>query len=63
MVIHPGTLDTITQCGLAIFINMTTELFEFNSVLLSVKIDVIRRWYSMDAPDLDDEPKRGSIWT
>jgi hypothetical protein len=62
-VIHPGILDTITQCGLAMFINMTTKLFDFNSVFLPVKIDVIRRWDSMDAPDLDDELKRGSVWT
>ncbi|KIK85335.1 hypothetical protein PAXRUDRAFT_831969 [Paxillus rubicundulus Ve08.2h10] len=62
-VIHPGILDTTTQCGLAMFINMTTKLFDFNSVFLPVKIDAIRRWDSMDSPNLDDELKRGSIWT
>ena len=38
-VIHPGILDSITQCGLAMFINMDTKLFNFNSVFLPVKIE------------------------
>lgn len=61
-VIHPGILDSITQCGLAMFINMETKQFDFNGVLLPVKIDTIRRWDSWDAPDLDSEIKKG-IWT
>lgn len=61
-VIHPGILDSITQCGLAMFINMESKQFDFNGVLLPVKIDAIRRWDSRDAPDLDSEIKKG-IWT
>ncbi|KAH7918142.1 ketoacyl-synt-domain-containing protein, partial [Leucogyrophana mollusca] len=61
-VIHPGILDSITQCGLAMFINMDTKLFDFNGVFLPVKIDALRRWDSRDAPDLDSEIKKG-IWT
>ncbi|KAF9223007.1 ketoacyl-synt-domain-containing protein, partial [Gyrodon lividus] len=61
-VIHPGILDSITQCGLAMFINMATKLFDFNGVFLPVKIDALRRWDSADAPDLDGELQRG-IWT
>lgn len=60
--IHPGILDSITQCGLAMFINMETKQFDFNGVFLPVKIDAIRRWDSHDAPDLDSEIKKG-IWT
>ncbi|KIJ60828.1 polyketide synthetase [Hydnomerulius pinastri MD-312] len=60
-VIHPGILDSITQCGLAMFINMTTKLFDFNGVFLPVKIDALRRWDSADSPDLDAELKQG-IW-
>ncbi|KAF9219105.1 putative nonribosomal peptide synthetase [Gyrodon lividus] len=61
-VIHPGILDSIFQCGLAMFVNMATKLFEFDGVFLPVKIDVLRRWDSQDAPDLDGELKQG-IWT
>lgn len=61
-VIHPGILDSITQCGLAMFINMHTKQFDFSAVLLPVKIDSIRRWDSCDALDLDSEIKKG-IWT
>ncbi|KAH7890103.1 putative nonribosomal peptide synthetase [Phlebopus sp. FC_14] len=61
-VIHPGILDSITQCGLAMFINMETKQFDFNGVFLPVKIDALRRWDSRDAPDLDSEIKKG-IWT
>ncbi|KAF9238195.1 putative nonribosomal peptide synthetase [Melanogaster broomeanus] len=61
-VIHPGILDTITQCALAMFINMATKLFDFNGTFLPVKIEAVRRWDSTDAPDLDDELKEG-IWT
>ncbi|KAG9317960.1 hypothetical protein JVU11DRAFT_12 [Chiua virens] len=60
--IHPGILDSITQCGLAMFINMETKQFDFNGVFLPVGIDAIRRWDSRDAPDLDSELKKG-IWT
>ncbi|KAG6333238.1 hypothetical protein ID866_5853, partial [Astraeus odoratus] len=60
--IHPGLLDSITQCGLAMFINMDTKQFDFNGVFLPVKIDALRRWDSRDAPDLDPELKKG-IWT
>ena len=60
--IHPGILDSITQCGLAMFINMETKQFDFNGVFLPVKIDALRRWDSRDAPDLDSEIKKG-IWT
>ncbi|KIJ63455.1 polyketide synthetase [Hydnomerulius pinastri MD-312] len=61
-VIHPGILDSITQCGLAMFINMDSKQFDFNGVFLPVKIDALRRWDSRDAPDLDSEIKKG-IWT
>ena len=61
-VIHPGILDSITQCGLAMFINMDTKQFDFNGVFLPVKIDALRRWDSRDAPDLDAEIRKG-IWT
>ncbi|KAL4075275.1 hypothetical protein V8B97DRAFT_2022271 [Scleroderma yunnanense] len=61
-VIHPGILDSITQCGLAMFINMDTKQFDFNGVFLPVKIDALRRWDSRDAPDMDSEIKKG-IWT
>ncbi|KIK92693.1 hypothetical protein PAXRUDRAFT_146735 [Paxillus rubicundulus Ve08.2h10] len=61
-VIHPGILDSITQCGLAMFINMDSKQFDFNGVFLPVKIDALRRWDSYDAPDLDSEIKKG-IWT
>ncbi|KAI6009612.1 putative nonribosomal peptide synthetase [Pisolithus orientalis] len=61
-VIHPGILDSITQCGLAMFINMDTKQFDFNGVFLPVKIDALRRWDSRDAPDLDAELKKG-MWT
>ncbi|KAI6142295.1 putative nonribosomal peptide synthetase [Pisolithus thermaeus] len=61
-VIHPGILDSITQCGLAMFINMDTKQFDFNGVFLPVKIDALRRWDSRDAPDLDAELKKG-VWT
>ena len=61
-VIHPGILDSITQCGLAMFINMDTKLFDFNGVFLPVKIDALRRWDSRDAPNMDAEIKKG-IWT
>ncbi|KIJ63457.1 polyketide synthetase [Hydnomerulius pinastri MD-312] len=61
-VIHPGILDSITQCGLAMFINMDSKQFDFNGVFLPVKIDALRRWDSRDSPDLDSEIKKG-IWT
>ncbi|KAF9241407.1 putative nonribosomal peptide synthetase [Melanogaster broomeanus] len=61
-VIHPGILDSITQCGLAMFINMDSKQFDFNGVFLPVKIDALRRWDSHDSPDLDSEIKKG-IWT
>ncbi|KAF9228933.1 putative nonribosomal peptide synthetase [Gyrodon lividus] len=60
--IHPGILDSITQCGLAMFINMDSKQFDFNGVFLPVKIDALRRWDSRDAPDLDSEIRKG-IWT
>ncbi|KAG6329744.1 hypothetical protein ID866_9345, partial [Astraeus odoratus] len=60
-VIHPGILDSITQCGLAMFINMDTKQFDFNGVFLPVKIDAFRRWDSCDAPNLNSELKNG-IW-
>lgn len=60
--IHPGILDSVTQCGLAMFINMETKQFDFNGVFLPVKIDALRRWDSRDAPGLDSEIKKG-IWT
>jgi len=59
--IHPGVLDSITQCGLAMFINMETKQFDFNGVFLPVKIDAFRRWDSRDAPNLDSEIRKG-IW-
>lgn len=61
-VIHPGILDSITQCGLAMFINMDTKQFDFNGVFLPVKMDALRRWDSGDATDLDAEIRNG-IWT
>ncbi|KAI9455958.1 hypothetical protein HD554DRAFT_2317618 [Boletus coccyginus] len=60
-VIHPGVLDSITQCGLAMFINMETKQFDFNGVFLPVKIDAFHPWDSRDAPDLDSEIRKG-IW-
>lgn len=60
--IHPGILDSITQCGLAMFISMETKQFDFNGVFLPVRINAIRRWDSRNAPDLDSEIKKG-IWT
>ncbi|KAI9458237.1 putative nonribosomal peptide synthetase, partial [Boletus coccyginus] len=61
-VIHPGILDSITQGGLATFINMETKQFDFNGVFIPVRIDAIRRWDSRDVMDLDSEIKKG-IWT
>ncbi|KAH7909125.1 putative nonribosomal peptide synthetase [Hygrophoropsis aurantiaca] len=61
-VIHPGILDSITQCGLAMFINMDTKLFDFNGVFLPVKMDSLRRWDSHNNLDLDSEIKKG-LWT
>ena len=61
-VIHPGILDSITQCGLAMFMNTETKQFDFNGVFLPIKIDTLRRWDSRDALDLDSEIKKG-IWT
>ncbi|KAH7927995.1 putative nonribosomal peptide synthetase [Leucogyrophana mollusca] len=61
-VIHPGVLDSITQCGLAMFINMDTKFFDFNGVFLPVKIDALRRWDSHSNLDLDSEVKKG-LWT
>ncbi|EIW85840.1 hypothetical protein CONPUDRAFT_80229 [Coniophora puteana RWD-64-598 SS2] len=60
--VHPGILDSITQCGLAMFINMDTKQFDFNGVFLPVKIDALRRWDSADAPNLDEELQKG-VWT
>jgi hypothetical protein len=61
-VIHPGMLDSITQCGLAMLINMATKSFDFPGIFLPLKIDALTRWDSRDAPTLDDELK-GGIWT
>ena len=60
-VIHPGILDSIMQCGLAVFINMETKHFDFNGVFLPVKIDAFHRWDSPGALDLDCAIKKG-IW-
>ena len=52
-VIHPGILDSITQCGPATFADMDMKQFDFNGVSLPVQINALCRWDSHDAPDLD----------
>ncbi|KAH9923014.1 putative nonribosomal peptide synthetase [Amylocystis lapponica] len=62
-VIHPGILDSITQCGLAMAINFVTKTFDFNGTFLPVKMDALTRWDSKDAPSLNQELRAGTIWT
>ncbi|EMD32324.1 PKS/NRPS enzyme [Gelatoporia subvermispora B] len=62
-VIHPGVLDSITQCGLAMFISIITKTFDFNGTFLPVKMDALKRWDSRDAPSLNAELRAGPIWT
>ncbi|KAF9232410.1 hypothetical protein BU15DRAFT_81281 [Melanogaster broomeanus] len=54
-------LDSITQCGRVMFINMDSKQFDFNAVFLPIKIHALRRSDSRDAPDLDLEIQKG-IW-
>ena len=52
-VIHPGILDSITQCGLAMFINMDTKLFDFNGVSEGRVLFTIEGFEIARAPDAE----------
>jgi Polyketide synthase dehydratase len=60
-VIHPGILDSITQCGLAMSMNMDAKTFDFSGTFLPVSMKNFTRWDSKDALTMEDHFKNG-IW-
>ncbi|KAI8820281.1 putative nonribosomal peptide synthetase [Fimicolochytrium jonesii] len=56
-VLHPGILDSMTQIGLAMFIQFETLSFDMNGLFVPVKIGCITRWE--DSKSIVDEVIRG----
>lgn len=56
-IIHPGLLDSVLQTLLATFIDMQTEQFDFNGVLLPVNLDTLTR-YDIDFRGSNE----GGLW-
>ncbi|KAJ3146079.1 hypothetical protein HDU86_000536 [Geranomyces michiganensis] len=56
-VIHPGLLDSITQMGLALYIDMEKQTFDADVLFLPTKIDNFTRWegQSGEPMNLGDE--------
>jgi len=57
--IHPGILDSITQIGLCMFMNMTNKTFDFNGTFLPVSMKKLTRWDSSDSASMEDHLKKG----
>ena len=57
--IHPGILDSITQIGLCMFMNMTNKTFDFNGTFLPVSMKRLTRWDSVDALSMEEHLKNG----
>ena len=61
-VIHPSILDSIMHAALAMFIDMETQSFEFNGVILPTKVDSLARWDEGNISNLESQ-LHGTFWT
>lgn len=57
--IHPGILDSITQMGLCMFMNMINKTFDFNGTFLPVSMKRLSRWDPADALSMEEHLKKG----
>ena len=57
--IHPGILDSITQIGLCMFMNMTNKTFDFNGTFLPVSMKKLTRWDPVDSLSVEVHLKNG----
>ena len=57
--IHPGILDSITQIGLCMFMNMTNKTFDFNGTFLPVSMKKLTRWDPSDSTSMEEHLKKG----
>jgi hypothetical protein len=57
--IHPGILDSITQIGLCMFMNMTNKTFDFNGTFLPVSMKRLTRWDPVDSLSMEEHLKKG----
>ncbi|KAF9645762.1 hypothetical protein BDM02DRAFT_3189448, partial [Thelephora ganbajun] len=58
--IHPGILDSITQIGLYMFMNMTNKTFDFDGTFLPVSMKRLTRWDPVDALSMEHFKKDAS---
>lgn len=57
--IHPGILDSVTQIGLCMFMNMTNKTFDFNGTFLPVSMKRLTRWDPVDSLSMEEHLKKG----
>ena len=57
--IHPGILDSVTQIGLCMFMNMTNKTFDFNGTFLPVSMKKLTRWDPSDSTSMEEHLKKG----
>ena len=57
--IHPGILDSITQIGLCMFMNMTNKTFDFNGTFLPVSMKRLTRWDPVGSLSAEEHLKNG----
>ncbi|KAF9642250.1 hypothetical protein BDM02DRAFT_3193609 [Thelephora ganbajun] len=58
--IHPGILDSITQIGLCMFMNMTNKTFDFNGTFLPISMKKLTRWDPSDSISMEEHFENGT---